>query len=100
MRFGDLLEALRRVRSPVYIGVELPGELAIGAADLFVRRAPRDAQQREVVACRRHHLPLSRPMDVLPRLALQWLHATAAVLCTGGGFPTTMAQPPALLAAA
>src|SRR2546428_2866755 len=41
---GDLLEALRRVRSPVHIGVALPGELVVGTADLFVRRAPRDAQ--------------------------------------------------------
>src|SRR5438132_1703419 len=41
---GDLLEALRRVRSPVHIGVVLPGELAVGTADLFIRGAPRDAQ--------------------------------------------------------
>src|SRR5256885_2229962 len=44
VRLGDLLEALRRVRSAVHIGVVLPGELPIGTADLFVRRAPRDTQ--------------------------------------------------------
>src|SRR5213596_3285460 len=38
-------------------------------------------------------------MDVLPRLAVQWLHVTAGVLWIGGGFYTILVQLPALLAA-
>ena len=38
-------------------------------------------------------------MDVLPRLAVQWLHVTAGVLWIGGGFYTILVQLPALVAA-
>src|SRR2546428_166810 len=38
-------------------------------------------------------------MDVLPRLAVQWLHVTAGVLWIGGAFYTILVQLPALLAA-
>src|SRR2546425_4049102 len=95
---GDLLEPVRGVGRPVHVGVVLAGELAVGAADLLVRRASRDAQKRVVIGCRRHHLSLSRPMDVLLRIGVQWLHVTAGVLWIGGGFYTILVQLPALLA--
>ena len=37
-------------------------------------------------------------MDVVFRIAVQWLHVTSAVLWIGGGFYTVLVQLPALLA--
>jgi uncharacterized membrane protein len=38
-------------------------------------------------------------MEELPRILVQWLHVTAAVLWIGGGFYTFLVQIPAMLAA-
>jgi hypothetical protein len=43
-------------------------------------------------------LPLSRPIEAVFRIAVQWLHVTAGVLWIGGGFYTILVRLPALLA--
>src|SRR5437867_8591506 len=98
VRLGDRLEALRGVRCAVHVRVVLPRELPVGAPDLLVRRRARDAEENVVVGRRGHLLSLSRPMEAVFRIAVQWLHVTAGVLWIGGGFYTILVQLPALLA--
>src|SRR5207249_1054357 len=61
------------------------------------RSPPKNVSQRSPTSSS-PSLSLSRRMDVVFRIAVQWLHVTSAVLWIGGGFYTVLVQLPALLA--
>src|SRR5256886_7816231 len=68
------------------------------AADLRVGRIPRDGQVGVMVGRGRHHLSLSRLVDALLRIVVQYLHVFSGILWIGGGFYTIVVQLPAVLA--
>src|SRR5690606_15048536 len=62
VRLGDVLEALlRRLVARVGVGVELLGELAVGALDLVLARVGRDLQDRVEVLLHPVAVHVSRP---------------------------------------
>ncbi len=51
---GDLLESLLERRIRVHIGMQFPGEPAVGLLDLLGSRVTADAEYPVIVVCHRH----------------------------------------------